>query len=130
MPKSQLSTEPIEYPEKLFWLGQAVKCRVTDCDPARDRVSLSLVLDTMVPMGRRERGRQVLELGKMYTATVVKVGEEGVEVKVTHEGKEVPAVVPINHLTDQVSLATMIANSLTVGQKLSLPCFLKVRWKY
>ena len=59
VPKSQLSTETIEYPEKLFWLGQAVKCRVLDSDKARDRVSLNLVLDTMVPMGRRERGRQI-----------------------------------------------------------------------
>ena len=35
------------------------------------RVSLSLVLDLMVPMGRRERGRQVLQLGKKYIATTV-----------------------------------------------------------
>merc|ERR1719228_760331 len=79
VPKSQLSTENIEYPEKLFWLGQAVKCKVLDSDREKDRVSLTLVLDTMVPMGRKERGRQVLQLGKMYTATVVKIGEDGVE---------------------------------------------------
>jgi len=118
VPKSQLSTETIEYPEKLFWLGQAVKCRVIDADKAKDRVSLSLVLDSMVPMGRRERGRQVLQLGKIYTATVVKVGVEGVEVKVTHEGQTVPAVIPMHHLTDQVSLASVIANNLTAGDEL------------
>jgi len=118
VPKSQLSTESIEYPEKLFWLGQAVKCRVIDCDKQRDRISLSLVLNTMNPMGRKERGKQVLELGKMYTAIVSKVGNEGVEVKVTHEGKEVPAIIPINHLTDQISLATMLANNMNVGQQI------------
>merc|ERR1711892_1205830 len=118
VPKSQLSTETIEYPEKLFWLGQAVKCRVIDADKAKDRVSLSLVLDSMVPMGRRERGRQILQLGKMYAATVVKVGVEGVEVKVTHEGQTVPAVIPMHHLTDQVSLASVIANNLTAGDEL------------
>ena len=53
------SAVPGTITEKLFWLGQAVKCRVLDSDKARDRVSLNLVLDTMVPMGRRERGRQI-----------------------------------------------------------------------
>jgi len=118
VPKSQLSTENIEYPEKLFWLGQAVKCKVLDSDREKDRVSLTLVLDTMVPMGRKERGRQVLQLGKMYTATVVKVGEGGVEVTVVHEGKTIPAVIPIHHLTDQVSLASIIATNITEGEKL------------
>jgi len=118
VPKSQLSTENIEYPEKLFWLGQAVKCKVLDSDRDKDRVSLTLVLDTMVPMGRKERGRQVLQLGKMYTATVVKIGEGGVEVTVVHEGKKIPAVIPINHLTDQISLASIIVTNIKEGDEL------------
>jgi len=118
VPKSQLSTESIEYPEKLFWLGQAVKCKVLDADKEKDRISLTLVLDTMVPMGRKERGKQVLQLGRIYTATVVKVGEEGVEVTVVHAGQKVSAVIPIHHLTDQVSLATMIASNITEGAEL------------
>ena len=72
--KSQLSTETIEYPKKMLRLGQAVKCGVIVWDKTWDWISLSLV-----PMGRRESSTQVLQLGKMYTATVVKVGEEGVE---------------------------------------------------
>ena len=47
VPKSQLSTETIDMPEKIFWLGQAVKCRVMDADPAKDKISLSLILDTV-----------------------------------------------------------------------------------
>ena len=36
-PKSQLSSEPIDMPDKIFWLGQAVKCRILDADPNTDK---------------------------------------------------------------------------------------------
>ena len=28
VPKSRISVEPVEYPEKLFFLGQVLKCKV------------------------------------------------------------------------------------------------------
>ena len=45
-PKSQLSSDPIDNIDKIFWLGQAVKCRILDTDPLRDRISLSLIVDS------------------------------------------------------------------------------------
>jgi acetolactate synthase small subunit len=86
---------------------------VIDSDKARDRVSLNLV-----QKGERQVQVQVLQLAEMYTATVVKVGEEGSEVNVTHDGQQVPALIHMHHLTDQVSLSTMIASNLTLGQEL------------
>ena len=116
-PKSKLSSEPIEMVEKVFWLGQAVKCVVVDTDQGKDRITLSLVLDSMTPLGRKQRKGQVLELGKMYSATVTSLGEESAEVSVEHDGKEVVGTVPYSHLTDTVSLVSTLAKSLKVGQR-------------
>jgi len=115
-PKSKLSSEPLEMIEKVFWIGQAVKCQVVDADPGRDRITLSLVLDSLTPLGRKERRGQVLTLGRTYSATVTSLGEDSAEVKVEHEGKEVSATVPFSHLTDTVSLVSTLASSLKVGQ--------------
>jgi len=41
VPKSQLSTEPIPYPEKVFYPGQVVKCHVLTCVPGDQRLILS-----------------------------------------------------------------------------------------
>ena len=116
-PKSKLSAEPLEMVEKVFWLGQAVKCLVVDADQEKDRVSLSLVLDNMTPMGSKQRRGQVLELGRKYTATVTSLGETSADVMVEHDGREVAAVLPYSHLTDTVSLVSSLASSLVVGQK-------------
>ena len=117
-PKSQLSTEPIDMPERVFWLGQAVKCRVLDADPARDRISLSLVLDSLAALGSKQRRQQVLQLGRRYPATVVSLGEESVEVRVEHEGSSVAATLPHHHLTDTASMVPGLAASIAPGQVL------------
>ena len=119
VPKSQMSTETIDMPEMIFWLGQAVKCRVMDADPAKDKISLSLILNTMTPLGKKERRRQVLNIGQRYEATVVRMAEDAVEVNVEHEDKTVPAVIPFPHLTDTISMVPSLANSIKLGQKLS-----------
>ena len=49
---------------------------------------------------------------------VTKVTEDDVEVSVDHEDKTVPAIIPINHLTDNVSMAPILASNLVPGQKL------------
>jgi len=118
VPKSQLSLEQIDYPEKLFWLGQAVKCRVLDADEKMERISLSLILDSMNPLGKKERRKQILKLGVMYTSTVQKLSDEGVEVLIDHEGHKVTASIPVYHLADDASLSRVILNNLSVGQKL------------
>ena len=118
-PKSKLSAEPLEMVERVFWLGQAVKCQVVDADQERQRISLSLVLADMTPLGRKQRAGQLLELGRSYTATVTSLGETSAEVVVEHEGRQQPAVIPFSHLTDTVSLVSSLAASLVVGQQLS-----------
>ena len=56
VPKSKLSTEEIEYPEKLFFLGQVLKCEVVNTEPERERMTLSLIIGgTHRPLGEKQR---------------------------------------------------------------------------
>ena len=41
VPLGQLSSEPIEFPEKVFYKGQVVKCRVVNYDPDQQKLRLS-----------------------------------------------------------------------------------------
>ena len=104
-PKSQLSVEKIDFPEKLFFLGQAVKCRVVEREEAKDRLTLSLVLDTMKPLGRREKAEQRLELGADVCGVITRVTEKGADVEViAKDGAKCRVLLPTMHLTDQVLL--------------------------
>ena len=42
VPRREISDEQVEYPEKLFYLGQTVKCRVVACSPDEEKLILSL----------------------------------------------------------------------------------------
>ena len=56
VPKSKLSTEEIEYPEKLFFLGQVLKCEVVSTEPERERMTLSLIIGgTHRPLGEKQK---------------------------------------------------------------------------
>ena len=56
VPKSKLSTEAIEYPEKLFFLGQVLKCEVVSTEAERERMTLSLIIGgTHRPLGEKQR---------------------------------------------------------------------------
>merc|ERR1712013_258518 len=117
-PKSQLSLEKIDFPEKLFFLGQAVKCKVVDGDESKDRITLSLVLDTMKPLGRREKADQHLELGADVSGVVTRVSEKGADVEViAKDGAKCRVLLPAAHLTDQVDLAPMLLQQLAVGRE-------------
>merc|ERR1712013_307289 len=117
-PKSQLSLEKIDFPEKLFFLGQAVKCKVVDGDESKDRLTLSLVLDTMKPLGRREKADQHLELGADVSGVVTRVSEKGADVEViAKDGAKCRVLLPAAHLTDQVDLAPMLLQQLVVGKE-------------
>merc|ERR1719430_2081740 len=117
-PKSQLSLEKIDFPEKLFFLGQAVKCKVVDVDESKDRLTLSLVLDTMKPLGRREKADQRLELGADVSGVITRVTEKGADVEVVaKDGAKCRVLLPAMHLTDQVDLAPVLLQQLSVGKE-------------
>jgi len=119
VPKSMLSVETIDCPEKLFFVGQALKCKVVDANESKDRVTLSLVLDSMKPLGRKEKGGQMLELGREYRCKVTRITPKGADVSVTHEGVNCRAIIPTMHLTDHPSLAGQILATLSVGDEVT-----------
>jgi len=41
VPRREISDEKVEYPEKLFYLGQTVKCRVVTCSAVERKLILS-----------------------------------------------------------------------------------------
>jgi len=123
-PRSQLSTEPIEFPEKLFFLGQALKCQLTHVDEDQGRIQLSLVLKTMNPLGQRQRkAGSCLTLGSLYSAKVIDTKDTGVDVVVDCEGKTVSCLIPTPHLTDHASLASILLASVQPGDILQALCF-------
>jgi len=123
-PRSALSTEPIEFPEKLFFLGQALKCQLTYVEEDKQRIQLSLVLKTMNPLGQKQRkGGSCLTLGSVYSAKVIDTKDTGVDVEVECDGKTVSCLIPTPHLTDHASLANILLASVQPGDTLQALCF-------
>ena len=49
VPRRQLSSEPIEFPEKIFYVGQIVRCRVKEVEPDDNKLVLSLIVSASSP---------------------------------------------------------------------------------
>ena len=80
VPKRYISAEgPVDYPEKLFFIGQSLKCKVMDVDEDVSKMTLSLIIGgTSKPLGSKEKkAGQRLELGSAYTCKVADVSEDG-----------------------------------------------------
>ena len=48
MKKSELSDEPIEYPEKVFYPGQVVQCTIKYCLAEEEKLMLSFKVGTFL----------------------------------------------------------------------------------
>ncbi len=128
VPKSKISSDPIDYPEKLFFLGQVLKCKVVEVGQevgGKEKMILSLILgDHHKPLGSKQRKEaKVLSLGALLSpdfAVVVDVSEEGLTVEVSVEGREakVKAFLPKYHLTDHPAVAEAVLRSYSAGDKL------------
>ena len=44
VPKALLSSEPIEFPEKVFYYGQVVRCKVVKVDPSEGKLRLTFMV--------------------------------------------------------------------------------------
>ena len=102
VPKSKISTEVVDHPEKLFFLGQALKCQVVHTDPEKDRMTLSLILGDgkFKPLGKKEKtASDHLRLGKLYTVKVDSMASDGLNVLTVHvkSEDEVIASVVLSH---------------------------------
>jgi len=124
VPKGQVSTESVEMLDKLFYLGQAVKCQVLSSDANENKLILSLVLNTMKPLGKKEKDKgKVLKRGTIYTAKVVGVEEEELNVEVEEAGSRIACSIPVYHLTDNAGLDRLLLRNYKVGDSVEAACF-------
>jgi len=110
VPPNQLSTEKIPFPEKAFYVGQVVRCRILNCDPFRRRMTLSFRDAGKTPAGSK---MAVLppdfEIGGRVDCKVENIAQAGLDVKILPSG--IDAFLPTEHLSDNASLRLMLKNS-------------------
>ncbi|XP_023215785.1 protein RRP5 homolog [Centruroides sculpturatus] len=95
----ELSTEIIEYPEKVFHIGQVVKCCVLLCIPEQQIMKLTLKIEGKVPFGLKEMAKgNMFEVGNITDVKVSSVSDKGLDVIVLSHN--IPAFLPVNHLSD------------------------------
>lgn len=114
VPKSELSTVEISNPASMFYPGQVVRCRVLSCQPANQRLKLSLIISGKAPLAGRQELMKDFEAGKLMKAKVVKKVRENLEVKLLPGGTL--ALLPKNHLADSVDNQELLWRWLEPGQ--------------
>jgi rRNA biogenesis protein RRP5 len=87
VPKSKISSEAVEHPEKLFFLGQSLKCQVVNTEAENERMTLTLILGDgkFKPLGKKEKtASEHLRLGRLYTCKVDSIASDGLNVLTVH----------------------------------------------
>ncbi len=119
VPKSRISVEQIEYPEKLFFMGQVLKCKVLEVDEAKRKMILTLILteEKLKPLGsKQKKAIDGIKKGQIYEdIKVCDVTSEGLAVEV---GNGIKALIPKNHLTDNIGMADVLLQSYQVGDSI------------
>lgn len=104
VPKRELSEENIPYPEKVFILGQVVKCRVMNWDEQANRLTLSFkgTQIKLTPFGKNKvvEVPEGFEIGMLVDGKVQSVKKTGINVTLEPTGVE--AFLPRNHLSDSL----------------------------
>ncbi|XP_029466152.1 protein RRP5 homolog [Rhinatrema bivittatum] len=122
VPKNELSTEPVPFPEKVFYEGQVVKVIVLNCDPALERMLLSFKLrGDIAPEGgeaeQRKKRISKYKTGMIADVRVLKKTEDGLTVSVLPE--EDPAFLPMMHLSDHITNCKLLWHGLREGDVIS-----------
>ncbi|XP_039271542.2 protein RRP5 homolog [Styela clava] len=133
---SELSAELVEDPEKIFFVGQVMKCRLLSCDLEAERASFSFILRPK-PKDKKEDHTSVSNISLVNLEVVNKI-EGGFEVVVCDDDKQrdlwTKGFLPLMHLSDFPSLAhswyeiitphTVLEDCLPIGKK-KQPIFTK-----
>ncbi|XP_050397844.1 protein RRP5 homolog [Patella vulgata] len=117
VPLSELSEEKIEQPEKVFYLGQVVRCRVKNYDEETNKIVLSF------RKGPRQKDRKLkerdtsvpddFEAGKIVECKIKSKRQELMIVSDTSTGKD--AILYKAHLADFDDLCDVLWESLQEG---------------
>ncbi|GCC31019.1 hypothetical protein chiPu_0009473 [Chiloscyllium punctatum] len=115
VPQHKLSTQPIPFPEKVFYVGQVVKVIVLKCDPTQKKLLLSM--KTTQKVGTDADESSMYQTGKIVDVEVLAKVENGLKVSILPQ--RAPAFLPTVHLSDYVSNCQLLAERLQKGDILS-----------
>ncbi|XP_006273719.2 protein RRP5 homolog [Alligator mississippiensis] len=106
VPRNELGSEPIRFPEKVFYEGQVVKVTVLKCEPEQEKLLLSFnltsksALEDEAEQAPKKKQEVTYETGQMVDVKVLKKRENGLEVSILSDN--VPAHLPMMHLSDHI----------------------------
>ncbi|XP_060027377.1 protein RRP5 homolog [Erinaceus europaeus] len=116
VPKHELSAEYVPDPEKVFYVGQVVKVAVLNCEPAKERMLLSIKLlsdPNKEKVGQKQKKKGAINVGQFVDVKVLKKTKDGLEVAVLPHN--VPAFLPTPHLSDHVPNGPLLHHWLQEG---------------
>ncbi|KAK2175873.1 hypothetical protein NP493_701g01000 [Ridgeia piscesae] len=135
--KHDLSAETIDYPEKVFYRGQVVKCRVIKNRREDGKLKLSFRMSGKTPFGKKEvEVPEDYAVGKSVDCKIIKKSSSGFDVELVPS--KMLALLPKMHLSDHLGICDLLwdaheegdviegavyisrTNVITVTKKLSL----------
>ncbi|XP_067114996.1 protein RRP5 homolog isoform X2 [Osmerus mordax] len=117
VPVRELSTELVIVPEKMFFVGQVVKAKVLNCDMAKEKLLLSFKAVAGGDTEATPKPQFDFEIGKKVEARLLTKVLGALEVAILPE--EIPALLPISHLSDHVSNCPLLFEALQEGDTIS-----------
>ncbi|KAK7165863.1 hypothetical protein R3I93_005826 [Phoxinus phoxinus] len=117
VPVGELSTERVEDPEGLFFIGQVVQAKVLRCDPENKKLCLSFKAVTEGDIKVEQTEKFDFMVGKAVNVRVCRKVLDGLEVSIVPE--EAPAFIPIVHLSDHVTNCFPLWMALEEGDTIS-----------
>ncbi|KAL7852604.1 hypothetical protein SRHO_G00183890 [Serrasalmus rhombeus] len=122
VPKQELTASSAVKPQSLFYVGQVVKAKVLRCDAEKEKLALSFKAVTQEDVARVQTGTVAFEVGKKVEVMVLKKDLTGLQVSILPE--EVPALLPMVHLSDHVTNWPLLWEGLQEGDTVSNTVYL------
>ncbi|KAF3843991.1 hypothetical protein F7725_016039 [Dissostichus mawsoni] len=117
VPTNELSSEPIVSPQEVFYVGQVLKAKVLNCDPAKEKMALSFKAAVEGDTEEAPQPQFDCEVGTKLEAKVLKKSVNGLEVAILPD--ENRAMLPTMHLSDHMSNCPLLWESLQEGDNIS-----------
>ncbi|KAM9282065.1 protein RRP5 homolog isoform 2-T2 [Cariama cristata] len=124
VPKNELSSEPVSYPDKVFHEGQVVKTMVLKCEPQQERLLLSFRLSSEPALDNKKEytPKKIQEvkyqIGEMVDVKILKKKDNGLAVSILEDEGNVIASIPTVHLSDFVATCKLLWHCLQEGDVL------------
>ncbi|XP_076101163.1 protein RRP5 homolog [Mytilus galloprovincialis] len=113
VPRKQLSTENIEFPEKVFFKGQVVKAKVLSWNEEKKKIILSFNVGAKSSFGTKEdESEDGMKIGQIMKCEVTGKTETGLDVKLPSSKQ---AFLPIKHLTDSMETSHLLLDMYNPG---------------